>query len=125
MNERDSFFHEVRVLLHIEQMKSKCNYTSQVGSLINVNVDTYTITTQKLGRPLHHHHNKSEFLGNVSLIRQFFDCVGVTHCDASPKNFGVIDNLIYVFDMDISYITAGGRPTGMSCKCTLHKPCLT
>ena len=122
MTERDAFFHEARVLLHIEQMKSQCNYSHQIGRLLDIDVNTHTIVTEKLGKPIVYF-NKSKFFYEIVHIRNFFDCVGVTHCDTKPKNFGRVNKSMYIFDMDISYITVTQKPPKMSCQCTLHKPC--
>ena len=123
MNERDSFFHEARVLSHIEQEKWKCNYSNQIGRLTQVDFSNFTITTAKLGHPVRRH-NSGDFLRNVSRLRPFFDCVGVTHCDVKPKNFGIVGNAMYVFDLDLSYMHADGKPANMTCGCTFHQPCL-
>lgn len=137
MNERDSFFHEVRVLSHIEREKWKCNYSNQIGSLTNVDFSNFTITTARLGDQVRRRHT-GNFLRNIAHLRSFFDCVGVVHCDVTPRNSGIVGkpnfigkhsgivvNAMYIFDFDLSYVHADGKPANMSCACTMHKPCLT
>lgn len=126
MNELETFLHEAQILLHIEKEKSRCNYTNQVGHLININLSAHTITTEKLGTKLRPFRGYRSFCKQeIQRLYKFFECIGVVHCDTQIKNLGVVKNSteLYIFDMDLAYLAAKGPPLGMACNCNLSNPC--
>ena len=126
MNELESFLHEAQILQHIEREKTRCNYTDEVGRLININFSAHTITTEKLGtqfKPFRGYRDYCKL--KIQRIRKLFECMGVIHCDTKTKNLGVVRNSteLYMFDMDLAYIAVKGRPPKMACDCNLSNPC--
>lgn len=125
MNELDAFYHEAQILLHIEKNAGRCNRTDEVGRLIGIDAaGSHTIKTERLGTPIKRC-NRFFFGQEVRRIKSFFDCIGVMHCDTQVKNFGVVERTsrLYIFDMDLAYIVARGKPSGMACGCNLTHPC--
>lgn len=119
MSDYDSFYHEAELLMHIEQKKKHCHTGREnIVTLLNIDVASRSIITKRDGHSLTRHDKVDSYQLNRTMhnVTHFLKCAGITYCDFQLKNFAIAPNSkLYLFDMDMAYLTTKGKPTGMKC----------
>ena len=119
MSKNQTFFHELAIYQRLSNCSSICSMNKFVTPLISYSVAHKTLTFRKLGSTMLC--EVEAMYDEVKVARWLRDlsdaltCCGVVHCDLQPKNIGVGQGKLYVFDFDMAFVSGRKKPARMGC----------